>query len=101
MGSIAPPSTFRDRRAQRAKLAGSLTGDLGVIALNLHHALKRSDIVVWTDAAAEVYFDAADRCPSIEADHLVGIYGLGVNIADIEADLGVVRGERLSDAMIF
>ncbi|MGN6521474.1 MAG: hypothetical protein ACTHK2_18875 [Dokdonella sp.] len=100
MASIAPPSTFADRRAQRAKLAGSLTGDLGIIALNLHHALKRSDIVVWTDAAAEVYFDAADRCPNLEADHLVGTYGLGANIADIEADLGVVRHERLSNWMI-
>ncbi|WP_395680028.1 hypothetical protein [Dokdonella sp.] len=101
MGSIAPPSTFADRRAQRAKLAGSLTDDLGVVALNLLHALKRSDIVVWTDATAEVYFDAADRCPNVEPDHLVGTYGLGANIADIEADLGVVRSERVSNAMIF
>lgn len=101
MASIAPPATFAERRAQRARIAGSLTGDLGSIASHLHHALRRSDIVVWTDAAAEVYFDAADRCPNIEADRLVGIYGPGANIADIEADLGVVRSERVSSAMIF
>lgn len=100
MASIAPPATFVHRRTQRAKLAGSLTGDLGIIALNLHQALKRTDIVVWTDAAAEVYFDAADRCPNVEVERLVGTYGLGANIADIEADLGMMRSERLSDAMI-
>ena len=33
MASIAPPATFVHRRSRRAKLAGSLTGDLGIIAL--------------------------------------------------------------------
>jgi len=97
---LANPTAFAARRQQRAKLAGSLTGDLGVIALNLQHALKRTDIVVWTDAAATVYFDAADACPEVDADQLVGTYGAGAHAADIEADLGVMRRERVSDAMI-
>ena len=101
MASIAPPDTFAARRLQRSKSVGSLAGDLAAVALNLHDALKRFDIVVWTDAAAEVHFDAADRCPNVEAERLIGIYGLGANIADIEADLGVMRKERLSTAMIF
>lgn len=96
---LANPAAFNARR-NRARTAGSLTGDLGVIALNLQHALKRTDIVVWTDAAAEVYFDAADACPDVAADHLVGIYGAGARADDIEADLDVVRGERISTAMI-
>ena len=88
------------RQSARAQSAGSLVGDLGVIALNLQHALKRADIVVWADPCAEVYFAAADQCPEVDADALVGTYGAAARMADIEADLDVMRSERVPAAML-
>lgn len=88
------------RAAHSAKLAGSLRGDLAEIALKLHDALHRSDIKVWTNAHADIYFEAVDRSPDVGAEWLAGIYGVGAAADDIEADLLVLRRERVPAAML-
>lgn len=95
-----PSRSATARHVARAQSVGSLVGDLGVIALNLQHALKQADIVVWADHCAEVYFAAADSCPEVAVDALVGTYGVAARMADIEADLDVMRSERVPAAMV-
>jgi hypothetical protein len=88
------------RRAARAKLAGSLRGDLSAVAMKLHQALERSDITVWANADSEIFFDAPEACPEIACNWLVGTYGVGASASDIEADLGVLRRECVPAAIL-
>jgi hypothetical protein len=87
-------------RRTHARIAGSLRGDLSELASRLHDALHRSDITVWTDDQAQVYFDTVGATPELAPQWLAGTYGVGARADDIEADLRVLRHERLSTAMI-
>lgn len=88
------------RAARPAKLAGSLRGNLSEIALKLYDAVHRCDIKVWTNAHADVYFDAVDTSPEVDAEWLAGTYGVGAGANDIEADLQVLRGDCIPKAIL-
>ncbi len=87
-------------RRPHARIAGSLRDDLAELASRLHDAVHRSDITVWTDDQAQVYFDNVGAAPELAPQWLAGTYGVGARANDIEADLLVLRRERLSTAMI-
>jgi hypothetical protein len=94
-----PPNESRARHP-RARSAGSLRGDLHQIAASLHRQLGNSDITVWTASDADIYFEAPDSCPEIAPEKMVGTYGVGASVDDIVADLGAMRHECISNAMI-
>jgi hypothetical protein len=87
-------------RRRHARIAGSLRGDLAELACRLHEAVHHDDITVWTDEQAQVYFDTVGATPELAPHWLAGTYGVGARADDIEADLQVLRHERLSTAMI-
>lgn len=101
MHEIQPQTTLRRaRRSARGRTAGSLMGDLSQVASRLHEALQRSDITVWTNPDAQIFFDAPESCPSIDSHRLVGTYGVGASPCDIEADLSAMRNESIPVSMI-
>jgi hypothetical protein len=88
------------RKAAQATCAGSLRGDLSIMAARLIEALHRNDITVWANADLDVYFDRAETSPRVSAEWLAGTYGVGASASDIEADLRLLRRECIPAAIL-
>jgi hypothetical protein len=87
-------------RRSKAMFAGSLRGDLAEVARTVHLASLHGDITVWANANAEVLYDRCERSPDVSPEYLAGTYGIGASPSDIESDLLVLRGERVSSAIL-
>jgi hypothetical protein len=48
----------------------------------------------WIDHRSDIHGDVPDKVPRASEVLIVGTYGLGTSIADIEADLWTERQER-------
>jgi hypothetical protein len=80
---------------------GSLFGDIEYLAEYISVARTSRDVRVWLNAKTELVCCGADSAPELAPEYLLGTYGLGSNIADIQQDLIAFRNERGCNAMIF
>jgi hypothetical protein len=80
---------------------GSLFGDIEYLAEYISVARTSRDVRVWLNAKTELICSSADSAPELAPEYLLGTYGLGSDVADIQQDLIAFRNERVSNAMIF
>ena len=91
-------SSAQDRAVHRHKRepVGSIRDDLVAVAAHLQRRiLDRS--AAWVDDRGDIYVARSDEAADIPITWLLGIYAIGVTIADLEADLRTMRRERRRD----
>jgi hypothetical protein len=94
------PGGFELGLCRDAIIAGSLLGDLSLVARELCRALQYNPITVWMNADAEVLYQPAGTAPEVTPGWIAGTYGFGVSTADIEDDLVLLKAERRATGML-
>ena len=89
------------RRVIEAGRLGSLFGDVAKMAECISAARIARDVTVWLNMQNEMICSGADIAPELPAEYLLGTYGVGAHLTDIQEDLVAFRSERASNAMLF
>jgi hypothetical protein len=89
------------RHVIKEQCLGSLFGDIEYLAQYIDVARTSRDVRVWINAKTELICSSADAAPELPSEYLLGTYGIGSDVVDIQQDLLVFRNERVSNAMIF
>jgi hypothetical protein len=90
------PNTWAPMRKSgyRANAVASLCDDPRASARRILEACISSTMSFWIDDQSIIHADVPDNVTSVEATLIVGTYGLGTAITDIEDDLRAERVER-------
>jgi len=78
----------------RANAVASLRDDPRASARRILEACIASTMSFWIDDQSIIHADLPDNIPSVEATLIVGTYGVGTPMKDIEDDLRAERVER-------
>ena len=89
------------RRVIEARRLGSLFGDVVKMAECISVARAARDVTVWLNTQNEMICCGADTAPELRAEDLLGTYGIGADVTDIQEDLVAFRSERTSNSMLF
>lgn len=83
-------------RRHKHEPVGSIHDDLAALAARVQrHILDHA--AAWVDDCGNVHIAHGDDVSDIPPTWLLGIYSIGVTVADIEEDLRVMRRERRRD----
>ncbi|MFC5491164.1 hypothetical protein [Dokdonella soli] len=85
----------------KERCLGSLFSDIEYMAEYISIARASRNVTVWLNSKAEMVCSGADRAPELPSEYLLGTYGIGADVADIQQDLVAFRNERASNAIIF
>jgi len=80
--------------ARQSELVSSLLDEPGASALRILHACMRSTMSFWVDDRSRIHAGRPNEVPRAAEHLIVGTYGVGTLIADIEEDLRENRRER-------
>lgn len=78
----------------RANAVGSLRDEPRASARRILEACVPSGMSFWIDDLSIIHADLPDNIPSMAEALIVGTYGIGTPIEDIEDDLRAERSER-------
>jgi hypothetical protein len=76
------------------KRISSLHDELSDSARKILLACGRTTMTFWIDQKADIHGDVPEQVPPAAENFLLGTYGLGTSIDDIEEDLRAERRER-------
>lgn len=76
------------------KSVASLLDEPGESARRILLACAPATMSFWVDHRSDIHGDVPEKVPRASEVLIVGTYGLGTSIADIEADLWTERQER-------
>jgi hypothetical protein len=79
---------------RHSALVSSLLDDPGASALRMLHACVRSTMTFWVDDRSRIHAGLPNEVPRAVEHLIVGTYGVGTRVADIEDDLRETRRER-------
>jgi hypothetical protein len=78
----------------RRTVVGNLRDDITLNASRVHAACTYSMVTVWADDVSDIRIDLPERLDDVPQHSVIGTYGFGVALADIEDDLRHARRER-------
>lgn len=78
----------------QARGVASLRDDLGASARRILDACVSSTLTFWIDDLSIIHGERPADIPSMVESLIMGTYGVGTPIEDIEDDLRAVRSER-------
>jgi len=84
----------RHKLGYRANAIGSLLDEPSVSARRILQACVPSTMSFWIDDRATIHADLPDNIPPTAEPLIVGTYGIGTPIGDIEDDLRAERSAR-------
>ena len=78
----------------RRTLVGNLRDDITSNASRVQAACTYSTVTIWADDLSDIRVDLPERLDDVPQHYLIGTYGFGVALSDIEDDLRDARRER-------
>lgn len=85
-------STYEQQRGRALRLLGHLGDPRSLIAKRVQQRACTADVVVWIHEG-RVFAANAEAAAKVPPGALIGIYGAGVLLAEIERDLGRVAAD--------
>ena len=80
---------------------GSLMDDVRRIARSIIAATAQGDVMIWVSSGAEILCAPPDSAPDVLPEYVLGVYGMGAKMMDIEDDLQALRNARVSSSILF